>query len=132
MKKSTKFLVLGLALAVVISVGVVFAADKTTTTTTTATKTADKSTTTATTTVATVKLTQDDVTKIVVKAYADAKVVDVKLNGKIYIVKIQTAKGNRTLQIGGNTGKILKDTADVAPVASPAPKATAAPKTKSK
>ena len=127
MKKSTKVLVLGLALAVVISVGVVFAADKTTTTTTTttATKTADKSTTAATTTVATVKLTQDDVTKIVVKAYADAKVVDVKLNGKIYIVKIQTAKGNRTLQIGGNTGKIIKDTADVAPVA----KATAAPTT---
>jgi hypothetical protein len=130
MKKSTKLLVLGLALAVVISVGVVFAADKTTTTTT-ATKT---SATAATTTVATVKLTQDDVTKIVVKAYADAKVVDVKLTGKIYFVKIQTAKGNRTLQIGGNSGKVLKDTADAAPVAAPVtkPVAKATPATKSK
>ena len=108
MKKSFKLLVLGLVLVIAVSAIAVFAADKTTTTTTTTAKPADKTVSTT----ATVKLTKDDVTKVVLKAYADAKIVDIQLSGKVYIVKIQTAKGNRTLQIGGNTGKILKNTAD--------------------
>jgi hypothetical protein len=110
MKKNFKLLVLGLVLVMAVSAIAVFAADKTTTAATT--KPTVK--TVSTTAVATpaVKLTQSDVTAIALKAYKDAKVLDIKLTGKVYFVKIQTAKGNRTLQIGGNSGKILKNTAD--------------------
>jgi uncharacterized membrane protein YkoI len=107
MKKSMKLLVLGLVVAIVISVGVVCANN-----TTTATKSVGKSTTSSATTTGPVKLTQDGITKIVLAAHKDAKLLDVQLKGKAFVVKIQTAKGNRTLQIDGNTGKIIKDTAD--------------------
>jgi uncharacterized membrane protein YkoI len=122
MKNSMKLLVLGLTVVVAISVGAVYAADTT--------KPATKSTTAPVTATVKVKLSQADVTKIVVAAYKDAKVLDVQLNQNTYTVKISTAKGNRTLLIGGNSGKILKDTADVAPVATPVAKTTPAAKSK--
>lgn len=109
MKNSMKLLVLGLTFAVTISVGAVYAADTA--------KPVDKSVkaTTTTATAVKVKLSQDDVTKIALTAHKDAKVLDVQLAKNVYTVKISTAKGNRTLLIGGNTGKILKDTVDAAP-----------------
>ena len=106
MKKSTKFLIVVLAIAMVISATAVFAADNT--------KPAAKTPATAT---AKLKLTQDDATKVALTAHKDAKVLSVQLTGKVYVVKISTANGNRTLNIGGNTGKILKDAADAAPAA---------------
>ena len=109
MKNSMKLLVLGLTLVVGISVGAVYAADTT--------KPVGKPTIAApVTAIAKVKLSQEDVTKIAIAAHKDAKVLDVQLNKNVYTVKISTTKGNRTLLIGGNTGKILKDVVDVAPV----------------
>jgi hypothetical protein len=64
---------------------------------------------------ASVKLSQNDATKVALNAHKDAKLLSAQLNGKVYIVKISTASGNRTLNIGGNTGKILKDVADAVP-----------------
>lgn len=117
-----KLLVLGLTLVVGISVGAVYAADTT--------KPVDKSAKVPVTAVAKVKLSQDDVTKIALAAHKDAKVLDVQLSKNVYTVKISTIKGNRVLLIGGNTGKILKDTADAAPAAAPVAKTTPAAKSK--
>jgi len=111
MKNNRKLLVLGLALALIIFAGTVLAANTTTTT-----KSTDKFTTTSTTAMVKVRLTQDDVTKIVLKAYKKAQILDVKLTGKIYTVKIQTTKSTRILSVGGNTGRILKNVADTVPV----------------
>ena len=113
MKNNMKLLVVGLALMVGISVGAVYAADNT--------KTAEKSAKAPVTASAKVKLSQDDVTKIALNAYKDGKVINVQLNKNVYTVKISTAKGNHTLLIGGNTGKILKDKADSASVTNPTP-----------
>jgi hypothetical protein len=110
MKKSIKLMIVGLTVAMAISTAAVFAADNTKP----AAKPAAKAPVTAT---AKLKLTQDDATKAALAAHKDAKVLSVQLTGKVYIVKISTASGNRTLNIGGNTGKILKDAADAAPVA---------------
>ena len=60
------------------------------------------------------KLSQDQATKIALAAHQGAKLVEIKLtieNGKpFYIAKLDTAKGTRELKIGGNSGKIFKDT----------------------
>lgn len=121
MKNGMKLLVLGLTLAVGISYGAVYAAD--------ITKPVDKSAKAPVTTAVKVKLSQDAVTKIALAAHKDAKILDVQLNKNVYTVKISTAKGNRTLLIGGNTGRILKDTANVAPVTAPVVKTASAVKT---
>lgn len=112
MKNSRKFLVLGLTLALILFAGVVLAAKTITTT-----KSVAKSTTTTLTAMVKVKLTQDDVTRIVLRVYKNAQILDVKLIGKIYSVRIRTtAKSYRILSVGGNTGKILKNAADTVPV----------------
>jgi hypothetical protein len=120
MKKSVKLLIVGLAVAMVISAGAVFAADNA--------KPAGKTVKAPVTTVSKLKLTQDDATKIALNAHKDAKFVSAQRSGKVYIVKISTANGNRTLNIGGNTGKILKDAADVAPAAAKTATTTATKK----
>ncbi len=105
MKKSRKLLIVSLAVALVISAGAVFAAGNT------------KPAKAPVSTTAKLKLTQDDATKIALNAHKDAKVISVQLSGKIYILKLSEANGNRTLKIGGNSGKILKDVGDAAPAA---------------
>jgi hypothetical protein len=123
MKKNMKLWIVGLVVVVMgISVGAVFAADNA--------KPADKTAKAPVTATVKVKLSQDDVTKIALNAHKDAKVLSVVLNGKVYIVKISDASGNRTLNIGGNTGKVLKDVADATPVTkttTPATKTATAP-----
>jgi uncharacterized membrane protein YkoI len=104
MKKSMKFLVLGLILGAMISVGAVYAANNIA-----STKPANKSVAAAPVAVK-VKLTRRDAAKIALAAHKNARILNIRLKGKIYIVKIQSKSGNRTLRIGGNTGKILKDT----------------------
>jgi hypothetical protein len=119
MKNGMKLLVVSMALAMGISVGAaVYAADNS--------KPVDKSAKAPVTAVAKVKLSQQDVTQIVLKAHQDAKVLEIQLNKNVYNVKVSTAKGDRILWVGGNTGKILKDTAVAGtPVTSPAAKAAA-------
>lgn len=60
------------------------------------------------------KLSQDQATKIALAAHKGAKLVEIKLvieNGKpFYLAKLGTSKGSRELKIGGNSGKIFKDT----------------------
>ena len=117
-----KLFVVSLAVAMVISAGAVFAADSA--------KPVDKTAKAPVTATVKLKLTQDDATKIALNAHKDAKVISIQLSGKIYIVKLSDATGNRTLNIGGNTGKILKDFSDAAPAA--AKPATTATKTAKK
>ncbi len=105
MKKSRKLFVVSLAVALVISAGVVFAAGNT------------KPAKAPVSITAKLKLTQGDATQIALNAHKDAKVINVQLSGKIYIVKLSEANGNRTLKIGGNSGKILKDVGDAVPAA---------------
>ncbi|HBE77659.1 MAG TPA: hypothetical protein DDW65_07710 [Firmicutes bacterium] len=123
MKNGMKLLVVSMALVMGISVGAsVYAADNS--------KPVDKSAKAPApvTAVAKVKLSQQDVTQIVLKAHQDAKVLGIQLNKNVYNVKISTAKGDRILLVGGNTGKILKDNAVAGtPVTAPAAKATAPP-----
>ena len=108
MKNSMRLSVLGLVVALVLSAGAVLAA-VTSTTTNAAPKSANVSTTATN-----VKLTRDDVTNVVLKVYKDAQITDIQLNKDIYTVKVQTVKGNRILSVGGNSGKILKNVANVA------------------
>ena len=112
MKKNMKLLILGLALALVIPAGAVFSAGKT----------AVSSNTATTTSQTTQKITQNDATNTVLKKYPDAKVVEATLIKEHWEVKIKTAKDARTVWVGANSGKIVRDFEGTAPVNSPTTK----------
>ncbi len=56
------------------------------------------------------KFSQDDATKIALKAHQGSTLISVQLVGKIYQVTIQTPKAKHLVQVGSKSGKILKDT----------------------
>lgn len=114
MKKNTKLVIPGLVLALALGgYSLVNAAAKTTAPAATKPAAAASTQTAVKSAQPTPKISQDEASKIALKAHKGAKVTDIKLvveNGKpFYIVKLETAKGGRELKIGGNSGKIFRD-----------------------
>lgn len=87
--------------------GMCFAAEKGATLPQTVKQTTVK--TTASTTKTAPKISQEQATQTALKAHPNAKLANIKLQGKAYIIHLTSDSGNYTLKIGANTGRILKD-----------------------
>lgn len=117
MNRKTLSVILGGALvgAVVVGVGISHAATPVTT------KTTPKPAVVTQTAVSKVKISQDEAAKIALKAHKDGKITNIQRVKLMYTVHLQTPQGNVTMKIGANTGRILGDVLEKAPVAPKAP-----------
>lgn len=56
-----------------------------------------------------VKISRRQAIAIALKNHKGANVVEVKLVKNLYFIHLKSAKGKRLLEVGANTGRLLKD-----------------------
>jgi uncharacterized membrane protein YkoI len=56
-----------------------------------------------------VRISRKKATEIALKTHPNAKLIDIKLYGQVYVAHLDTDMGKYTIKVGGNSGKVLMD-----------------------